>query len=42
MILIPMFGRAIVKLCPDIEHKRFAFNHHADEFCNWLIAGGKL
>ena len=34
----PDVRAAIVKLCPDIEHKRFAFNHHADEFCNWLIA----
>jgi phenylpropionate dioxygenase-like ring-hydroxylating dioxygenase large terminal subunit len=28
----------ILKLCPDIENRRFAHEHTADEGCNWLTA----
>lgn len=34
----PGARHAILELCPDIENRRFAHEHTADEGCNWLIA----
>ena len=34
----PGVRAAILELCPDIENRRFAHEHTADEGCNWLTA----
>ena len=34
----PGVREEILELCPDIEGRMFAFEHTADEGCNWLIA----
>lgn len=36
--LYPDVADAVTKLCPDIKAQRFAFDHHAVEDCNWLVA----
>ncbi len=34
----PGVRAAILNLCPDIESRKFAFEHHVNEGCNWLTA----
>lgn len=34
----PGVAEAVRALCPDIEARRFAHEHQAQEFCNWLVA----
>ena len=34
----PGVREALLSLCPDIESRRFAYEHHADEGCNWMVA----
>ncbi len=34
----PDVKEAILALCPDVEDRVFAYEHTADEGCNWLIA----
>lgn len=34
----PGVKEAILKLCPDVENRMFAYEHSAEEGCNWLTA----
>jgi phenylpropionate dioxygenase-like ring-hydroxylating dioxygenase large terminal subunit len=34
----PGVREAVLALCPDIGERRFAHEHEAQEFCNWLVA----
>ncbi|MCY4051573.1 MAG: aromatic ring-hydroxylating dioxygenase subunit alpha [Gammaproteobacteria bacterium] len=34
----PGVRAAILDLCPDIESRKFAFEHHINEGCNWMTA----
>ncbi len=34
----PGVERAVRALCPDVEERRFAHEHEAQEHCNWLVA----
>ena len=34
----PGVAEAVLALCPSIEDRRFAHEHEAQEFCNWLVA----
>jgi len=34
----PEVRAAIVKACPDIETRKYAYEHHCNEHCNWLLA----
>ena len=36
--IYPGIRAAILELCPDVEHRRYAHHHEADEGCNWLTA----
>ncbi|MEM7565372.1 MAG: aromatic ring-hydroxylating dioxygenase subunit alpha [Pseudomonadota bacterium] len=29
---------AMLELCPDVEQRRYAYHHEADEGCNWMTA----
>ena len=36
--IYPGIREEMLKLCPDIEHRRYATHHTADEGCNWFVA----
>jgi phenylpropionate dioxygenase-like ring-hydroxylating dioxygenase large terminal subunit len=34
----PGIKQEILKLCPEIEQRKYAYHHTADEGCNWFVA----